>query len=202
MQPDLRSVDAPSNCAAVTVLRDVPESDANWFETYSPPNSLLTRASTGNGKTPQEMLASAQAAVEGLHDTFVAELHKSVDQLTETQARLISGQTHTVSSIRELFGIAHEVKGQGRTFGFDLASAICEALCALLSRVDPHHPKLVQSIDTHIEALRFVSNQGLHGDGGDVGTTLVRSLWKEVQVVGGQAPSDGPGGPQGRSVEG
>ncbi len=202
MQPDLRSVDAPLNCAAVTVLRDVPEGPADWFETYSPPGSLLARASTGNGKTPHEMLASAQAAVESLHDAFVAELHKAVDQMTDTQARIIDGQTHTVSSIRELFGIAHEVKGQGRTFGFDLASSICEALCALLRRADPRHPKLVRSIDTHIEALRHVSNRGLQGDGGDVGTTLVRSLWKEVQVVGGEELSDGPGTTRGQSGEG
>lgn len=191
MQPDMRSAAASSDCPVATVMQTVPASPENWFETYHPANTLLARTSAATGKTPLEMLTNADAAVNALRDTFVAELQRAVDRLTEMQARLSDGQIQTASSNRQIFLIAHEVKGQGRTFGFDLASAICEALCALLDRADPHHPKLVQSIGTHIEALRLVNNRGLHGDGGEAGTTLVQSLWKEVQVVGGPASSNG-----------
>ena len=201
MQPDLRSAAASSDCPAVTVLQTVPAKPENWFETYHLPSTLLAKASTGAGKTPQEMLANAEAAVEALHDAFVVELQRAVDRLTDMHARLSEGQIHAASSTRQLFRIAHEVKGQGRTFGFDLASAICEALCALLDRADPHHPKLAQSISTHIEALRLVNNRRLHGDGGEVGTTLVQSLWQEVQVVGGPASTNGADHAPGQPAE-
>ena len=135
--------------------------------------------------TPQEMLSKAKMAVESLHDDFADDLKLVIKNLSEMQAKLAESNTDPRATIDILFRLTHEIKGQGRTFGFDLVSSIGESLCALLDRVEPGHPKLAQAAKTHIDALQLVSSHGIHGDGGEAGATLMESLWKEVDVVGG-----------------
>ena len=159
-----------------------------WYEIFEPPNQLISKVSTGTGMTPQEMLAKAHAVVDALHDEFAAMLHQAIEQLGELECRLAAGRDDVGALMRQLFRVSHEIKGQGKTFGFDLVSYIAESLCALLDRVDHGHPKLIQSLKTHIDALRLVSSRRIYGDGGELGTELIKSLWQEVEVVGGAAP--------------
>ena len=156
-----------------------------WFEMFEPPNTLMPKVSTGSGMTPQEMLAKAKVVVDALHDEFARELNSGIAELTEAQAQLASGNGDICSRTDRLFRIAHELKGQGRTFGYDLVSSIGESLCALLDRIRHDHPKLALASQTHIDALNLVASRRLTGDGGETGAMLVKSLWKEVEVVGG-----------------
>ena len=179
------------------MIREAKDSQADaakgehWFEILEPINTLMPKVSTGGGMTPWEMLARAQAAVEALHDDFADALRQAVEELTQLHARLDAGHGNVDATLQRLFRTAHEVKGQGKTFGFDLASSIAECLCCLLDRVDPGHPKLARAVGTHIDALKLVSGRQIQGDGGEMGAELVRSLWEEVKIVGG-APRPPP----------
>ncbi len=167
-----------------------------WFEVFEPPNALKPKVSSGCGMTQQEMLAKAKMVVESLHDDFAEELEATIEKLRESERLLGASHEESRSQIDIIFRLSHEMKGQGRTFGFDLVSSIGESLCALLDRADPGHPKLAQATKTHIDALHLVSSRGMRGDGGETGAKLMESLWKEVEVVGGppKPPPALPGG--------
>ena len=141
--------------------------------------------------TPQEMLTKAKVIVESLQDDFARELRSAIESLNETQTQLAAGDGEIRMHTDKLFRIAHELKGQGRTFGYDLISSIGECFCALLDRVSHGHPKLAKATQTHIDALDLVASRRILGDGGEMGAMLVQSLWKEVEVVGGP-PSPSP----------
>lgn len=160
----------------------------NWFEIFEPPNILQPKVSNGVGMTPEEMLAAAQAVVESLHNEFNSALQTTIDELARLRDQLSQPDCDVERVLKEVYHLSHDVKGQGRTFGFDLVSAIAQSLCALIDRVDRAHPKLAASLNTHIDALRLVVKRRIKGDGGEVGTQLVKSLWHEVEVVGGPAP--------------
>lgn len=168
--------------------QDSAKGATNWFEVFEPPNTLLPKVSNGAGMTPEQMLAAARAVVESLHEDFNAALQSAIDELTRQRDLLMQADCDIDQAMKDVYRVAHEVKGQGRTFGFDLVTSIAQSLCALIERVDRNHPKLAASLNTHIDALRLVIKRRIKGDGGEVGAELVKSLWHEVEIVGGPAP--------------
>ncbi len=75
--------------------------------------------------------------------------------------------------IREnLFRIAHDMKGQGATFDYELVTDIGNHLCRYIERQETFDDIQMQQIEAHIKALRQIIEHHLTGDGGDEGQAL------------------------------
>ena len=171
-----------------TFKRTTINAGKHWCELIETRNHLKERTATPAGRAPQEMVADAGQKVAALADAFLDIIDESIRAMQTLAARLGTSAETDDPLLARIYRIAHEVKGQGETFGYGLISTIGQSLCCLLERADPQERRLPASIVTHLDALSLVRARHITGDGGDLGQHLADALWSEVEVVGGPPP--------------
>ena len=76
-----------------------------------------------------------------------------------------------------IFRVAHDLKGQGTTFGYPLATQIAGLLCDFIrSAASAPSADLVSVIRAHLAALNLVLKQNIKGDGDTAAQQLVEKL--------------------------
>ena len=115
-------------------------------------------------------LANAEAALARLANSYVTWAEGDVRKLTECFARLEA--EGGADPLATLFAVAHDMKGQGATFGYPLLTRIGQALCRLIE----HEPDSIAAIGAHVAALARVVGERMTGDGGEAGQSLLTRL--------------------------
>lgn len=123
----------------------------------------------------EDLIAQAEAAVEALRDTYRLQLRSDVQSLEDAWSRLEAGAT-AASILDELHSIAHNIKGQGGSFGYDLVTDIGASFCGYLRSAPRHSPDELNVINMHIRMLKTVSDNDISGDGGETGARIVEKL--------------------------
>ncbi|MET1027461.1 MAG: hypothetical protein ABWY00_09850 [Dongiaceae bacterium] len=110
-------------------------------------------------------LERAQAAVAALARDYVNWAHADIAacQSYLDQARLAPDQRDR--HLQELYGIAHNIKGQGSAFDFPLMTRIGQSLCQLTRYERGAGEDHLDLIARHLQALRQVLDNDLRGDG-------------------------------------
>lgn len=158
---------------------------------YEVDQSLSKKVLTGMGKTRDEMIAQADSMVAAMKQDYLQQLDQALADLTQALADYRDGDQSENGAWHRMYRIGHEQRGLGGTFGYDLASQICDALCSLLERATPAQPKIDASIETHVTALSYVAQNRIEGGGDAGGRKLVGQLWRLVEKVGGP-PAEPP----------
>ena len=83
--------------------------------------------------------------------------------------------------ITEMFNIAHEVRGQGGTFGFPMITVISDSLCKFLDGRARLAGVELEVIKVHILAMKAVFRQGLKGNQTDL-LNDVRELFELLRA--------------------
>ena len=76
----------------------------------------------------------------------------------------------------DLFRIAHDIKGQGATFDYDLMTQVGNHLCRYIEKKSSYGEKELDDIETHICALNQIIKGHLKGDGGEMGQKLLSHI--------------------------
>ncbi|WP_339831279.1 Hpt domain-containing protein [uncultured Parvibaculum sp.] len=121
------------------------------------------------------LIAQAEAAVEALRDTYRVQLAEDIAALEEVWAR-VEGGAPADEALAEMHSIAHNIKGQGGSFGYDLVTVIGASFCDYLrsgTRVSPEERNIV---NMHIRMLKTVSDNNIAGDGGETGQRIAEKL--------------------------
>lgn len=74
--------------------------------------------------------------------------------------------------MNEVFKIAHDMKGQGATFGYDLVTDIGNHLCRYIEKQPCFDEEQMEAVEKHIQAISEILNTHLTGDGGVRGNEL------------------------------
>lgn len=105
----------------------------------------------------------------------MADIDAMRDHIGALAGAVSAGQDQRLH-IDAVFNVAHNVKGQGLSFGYDLMTVVGEALCeavrdrAALTSAD------VQLVSAMVDACETVIAGRLTGDGGHQGSALLRQL--------------------------
>lgn len=127
-----------------------------------------------NGDFECGALERAQAAVDSLKEVYVTDWGPAA--LAEMREALASAGGDRAGGFQTLYRLAHDMKGQGGTFGFPLLTLIGEALCRLTAdRCDASEGEL-SVLAAHLEAARHIIAERIEGDGGAEGDRLMRDL--------------------------
>src|SRR5690606_20473288 len=91
----------------------------------------------GAKSTPdyEAMIAHAEAAVAALRDSFRETLAEDIASLEEIFSRLDKG-VPPADVLKDIHSIAHNIKGQGGSFGYHLITSIGASLCDYLRTGD------------------------------------------------------------------
>lgn len=130
----------------------------------------------GEGGPDEDALARAEAALAALDDDYLRWVQADVTALVGALAvlRQAAGAQWQPSADR-LYAIAHDIKGQGATFGYPLMSMLAQALCGLIAGAPGDRALLARS-GALVAAMAEVVSARLSGDGGRRGRDLLASL--------------------------
>jgi hypothetical protein len=89
----------------------------------------------------------------------------------------LKGSNGNEKNLDAVFQIAHDIKGQGGSFNYDLMTIIGDMLCRYIEGLKGKSSQLANDvIELHINALHAVISQELKGNGGPVGNQLLSGL--------------------------
>ena len=150
---------------------------------FNPPNPLKSKIKYGGPNAVTEaVLEKAEESIAELADDFVAHVKTDIDDLREAQKKLVGGNLDPAECLKQLFHIAHNLKGKGGTFGYDLLTIISNQLCRMIERMSPPISSLATDvIELHINSIHLVHAQDLKGDGGEVGESMLNGLDQVIQ---------------------
>lgn len=76
----------------------------------------------------------------------------------------------------EVHNIAHNLKGQGASFGYPLITSVAQSLVALLRGQEKSEPRAIKIALAHVTALSTILDKDIQGSGGPRGEDLVKRL--------------------------
>lgn len=153
------------------------EGDASVEVEIIEPSFLLKVKAPPTERILSEAIEAAEAAVAELAKDYPQRAGEKVSELDSAfEALPASGEAR--EPVAALFAIAHDIRGEGGSFGFPLATAIAANLCAVLEDKDQVDEALCEAIRVHIDSLKLVMSQPIKGDGGAQGAKLLDGLQK------------------------
>ncbi len=159
-----------------------------WY--FRLPNRLKEKVGgmgmKSGGALPQDLLDQAEAELERSSASFNDWALEYLSQLSNlcTEALLApGGRTDHFIKINLL---AHELRGQGGTFGYPLISIFGKMLYECTMEGCKETDASVEVVKAHIDAMRAVLREKVVGDGGALGRELLQGLQAAVKEKTGQ----------------
>jgi hypothetical protein len=138
-----------------------------------------------NGDRKMEaVLARAQAAVADLAKTYAPNTLADLDRSATFLKRAREAPEQRGAAVKDLYNIAHNIKGQGSSFGYPLVTRIGQSLCTLVRQEREFSDADLAVMQAHLDALRLILTKDIKGEGGAVGAKLAERLENMV----GKAP--------------
>ena len=131
----------------------------------------------------EAVLARAQAAVADLAKSFAESAVADLDRCAAFLKAARERPETRAGSVKEIYGIAHNLKGQGTSFGYPLITRIGQSLCQLTRREHDFSDADLGVIQAHLDAIRLILAKDIKGDGGEVGDRLAARLETLVTQV-------------------
>ena len=139
-------------------------------------SSVLTQSDHGTDQVP-DAVRDAEAAVAALADSFLEWINEDIGKAKKALAAAQEKPGDNQAELREIFGVVHNVKGQGGSFGYDLLTSIGGSLCDYLRNEDASaDEKQLKVVAAHFAAMDFVLEKNIQGSGGDVGGQLTGKI--------------------------
>ena len=131
----------------------------------------------------EEKMRRADAAVAALAENFVAYIEEDIDSARAAMGAALERPGDCDDALHELHAAAHNIKGLGGSFGYDLVTDVANSLCLLLKLAPHNTPDLVQLADAHMQALTQILDDDVKGDGGEAGRAVLVQLTADRERV-------------------
>jgi chemotaxis protein histidine kinase CheA len=123
----------------------------------------------------EAVLAELAAEYPAYAAADLADLETAFDALWQLFEEA-PGEIEAPSAIHAVFEVAHNMKGQGASFGYDLITTIAGSLCAETRDRQRACLADAERWGAHLAALSAVLEDRLTGEGGPEGEALIASL--------------------------
>lgn len=119
-------------------------------------------------------VANAQAAVAGLSEQYIGWVNDDLKRLDAAIAAI--GDDKDAGKWRAVYDVAHDIKGQGSTFGYQLVTDIGQLLCRYVDEASKRKAVDLEIIAAHVAALRTVVDNRIQGQAGEIGAEILDAL--------------------------
>lgn len=144
------------------------------------PNRLKDKVgglgSSEPGEIPNDLLAEAESALERAALDFTEWAQGYLKKLSALCDDALGQETGRRKYFDEINLLAHELRGQGGTFGYPLISVFGKMLYDVTGSECREDDNAVEIVKAHIDAMRAVLRDKVSGDGGKIGRELLASL--------------------------
>jgi len=121
------------------------------------------------------MVAQAEAAVAALSASYYGQLTSDVKTLSEMWNSLEQGMS-VADVLAQIQSLAHNIKGQGGSFGYDLVTAVGASLCDYIRNGERRSVDELNIVHAHIKILKMIADNDISGTGGDTGARIIAKL--------------------------
>jgi chemotaxis protein histidine kinase CheA len=149
-------------------------------EIIKPPHPIKDKVSGSGGPTP-EMLAKAQAAIAKMSDDYPGWAMEDVQNLEKLILDTNPGVGNGREQMRDAFKLAHDMRGQGGSFGFPLMTRIANSFCRFIEGLASIDQGALDICMAHVNAMRAILQNNVRGTGGPLGAQIADSLELAVQ---------------------
>ncbi len=148
------------------------------MEIINPPNTLKNKVREGGpGAVDLATLERAENVIAEMADSYLEWVQEDLKRIDAAYKALAAASGARKEEAALVFQIAHDIKGQGGSFGYDLMTLIANELCRLIERQEDGFGEAeVQAIKVHIDAMKLVIQNRMKGDGGANGQALVDGI--------------------------
>lgn len=154
------------------------------FQIVNPPNAL--RKKVGTGGVDPSAVKKAEKVFDALRPEFEANARDDVAKLAAASAALMANP-HDIKRRQEVYAIAHELRGQGGSYGYPLVTKFGDQLCRYLDATDMLDARGLVIVKAAADAIAVVINSAVVGDGGETGRKLGEMLDKALAMAKGEA---------------
>jgi hypothetical protein len=118
---------------------------------------------------------SAERALGRLSGDFAAWMQEECGRL-DAARRNVKNEQLSPETCQALFLAAHDIKGDGQTFGFPEVARAADSLCRLLEHTPDLTTVPMSIIDQHVDAIRAIVREHARDDIGEIAGTLTKKL--------------------------
>ncbi|HVJ44312.1 MAG TPA: Hpt domain-containing protein [Dongiaceae bacterium] len=122
-------------------------------------------ADEGDSDDLGAVLARAQAAVAALSRDYLTWARADIDACRRHLAAAEAEPERRREHLTALFNVAHNIKGQGSSFGYPLMTRLGQSLCQLTRETRSFGDAELALAETHLEAMDEVLRQEARDEG-------------------------------------
>jgi CheY-like chemotaxis protein len=154
-----------------------------WY--FRLPNALKSKVgglgASGAGEIPADLLEEAEQQLERSALDFTEWARNYLSNLASLceEAKAQTGTRRKY--FEEINLLAHELRGQGGTFGYPLITTFGKMLYDVTGSQCREDDNAVEIVKAHIDAMRAVLREKVSGDGGEIGNELLRALKAAIE---------------------
>lgn len=143
-----------------------------------PPDTIKAKVSTGGpGAVDLDALEKAEAVIAGMADNYLEWVEEDLVKIQKASDELKAADPDARKSlIDRVFQIAHDMKGQGGSFNYDLMTILGDGLCRFVEGLETAGPSKLQVIQLYIDTMKLVITNRMSGDGGPEGEKILKGL--------------------------
>lgn len=156
---------------------------ADDHEIITPPNTLKNKVSFSTNGVDLDMLDKAEQIIASLQGNYLEWVVEDLNKLQAHYDRALAEPDNRQQAMADIFHVAHDVKGQGGSFGYHLMTAIGNQLCRFVENLPDCGPAELDVIKIHIDAMRLIIAQRLEGEGGVAGERMMAGLQAVIAKV-------------------
>ncbi|MCJ9430305.1 Hpt domain-containing protein [Kordiimonas marina] len=123
-----------------------------------------------------EALEAAEEALHKMAEDYPDWVSGLIVKLQEQHGRCVDTPEKRRDCFEEINRIAHDMKGQGGTFGYPLITTVSDSLYGFTQSREEISDNQVELVKAHLDAMRAVIRGRVSGSGGDIGQKLIEGL--------------------------
>ena len=150
--------------------------------------NVLKEKTVGTGGGSGEGLAidpkaleAATSALEKMSEDYPDWVGKVILDLREHLLRCIDTPADRPKCYVKIREIAHDMKGQGGTFGYPLITTFASSLVYCVGPKSGTADNHIEIIKSHVDSMSAVIKDRVKGSGGEIGKALTRGLKEAIE---------------------
>ena len=123
-----------------------------------------------------DALAAAEAATAQMRSTYTSWARADIDRAQVALDAASQDPLRRREHMNQLFGLMHNVKGQGTSFDYPMVTRIGQSLCQITHPQRDIDEAVLKVAQAHLDALKLILDQRIAGPGGGVADRLAARL--------------------------
>jgi chemotaxis protein histidine kinase CheA len=145
---------------------------------FIPSPTSVADASDNPGVEPasESQLRDTEARLAALAADYEAWARKDLNNAEQALEAAKAIQSGRQPQIQKVFSIAHDMKGQGSTFGYALITLIAGSLCDFIRHIPDATDAELKVVTQHLAVMKVVLDNQIKGSGGAFAEEIAAKL--------------------------